>query len=96
MEYITPLPGYSLRPAGVYYFKKRETIIMGYKLKSISGAGKRFRVRGNGKFKRASAFRRHLLTAKTTKTKRHLRGDSPQTVHASDQASIRQMLPNAK
>ncbi len=44
------------------------------KMKTKSGAKKRFRVRGSGSVKRSQAFKRHILTKKTTKNKRHLRG----------------------
>lgn len=63
------------------------------KMKTKSGAAKRFRVRGNGSIKRSSAYMRHILTKKTTKRKRQLRGISE--VHASDVASVRSMLPYA-
>jgi large subunit ribosomal protein L35 len=63
------------------------------KMKTKSGAAKRFKVRGSGSIKRSQAFKRHILTKKTTKVKRQLRG--MQTVHESDVKSIRAMLPNA-
>lgn len=63
------------------------------KMKTKSGAAKRFRVRGSGSIKRACAFKRHILTKKSTKVKRQLRG--MQAVHESDVKSIRAMLPNA-
>jgi len=63
------------------------------KMKTKSGAAKRFKVRGSGSIKRSQAFKRHILTKKSTKVKRQLRG--MQTVHASDVKSIRAMLPNA-
>ncbi len=44
------------------------------KMKTKSGAKKRFRVRGSGTIKRAQAFKRHILTKKSTKSKRQLRG----------------------
>ena len=44
------------------------------KMKTKSGAKKRFRVRGSGSVKRSQAFKRHILTKKSTKNKRHLRG----------------------
>ena len=43
------------------------------KMKSKRGAAKRFKVRGSGGIKRAGAYKRHILTKKTTKRKRHLR-----------------------
>ncbi len=43
------------------------------KMKSNSGAGKRFRKTASGKYKRVSAFKSHILTSKSTKRKRKLR-----------------------
>ena len=61
------------------------------KLKTHRGAAKRFKKTGTGKFVRAKAFRRHILTSKTTKMKRQLRGG----VVVSDQnaAELSRMLP---
>lgn len=63
------------------------------KMKTKSGAAKRFKAGGSGRIKRGSAFRRHILTKKSTKRKRHLRGAS--SVHDSDTRSVRTMLPYA-
>jgi large subunit ribosomal protein L35 len=63
------------------------------KMKTKSGAKKRFRVRGSGSIKRSQAFKRHILTKKTTKNKRHLRG--PTGVDKTNADSIRAMLPYA-
>ena len=63
------------------------------KMKTKSGAKKRFIVLGNGGVKRAHAFKRHILTKKTTKNKRQLRGTS--MVNERDMASISKMLPYA-
>jgi len=63
------------------------------KLKSKSGAAKRFKALGNGRFKRTQANLRHILTKKSTKRKRHLRGST--AVNPSDHAHIRSMLPYA-
>jgi large subunit ribosomal protein L35 len=63
------------------------------KMKSKSGAKKRFRVRPGGTVKRGQAFKRHILTKKSTKTKRHLRGSA--AVHETDKGRIKQMLPMA-
>ena len=51
------------------------------KMKTKSGAAKRFKFRANGSIKRSQAFKRHILTKKTTKNKRpnedeRERGDS--------------------
>jgi len=42
------------------------------KMKSKSGAKKRFSLTGTGKIKRKSAFKNHILTKKETKRKRSL------------------------
>jgi len=42
------------------------------KMKTISGAKKRFRLTGSGKIKRKHAFKSHILTKKSTKQKRNL------------------------
>ena len=63
------------------------------KMKTKSGAKKRFRVRPGGTVKRGQAFKRHILTKKTTKNKRHLRGSV--AVHKTDMGHIAQMLPFA-
>ena len=43
------------------------------KMKTSRAAAKRFKVTGTGKLKRNKAYKRHILTKKTTKTKRNLR-----------------------
>jgi large subunit ribosomal protein L35 len=63
------------------------------KMKTKRSAAKRFTVRASGSIKRGQAFKRHLLTKKSTKSKRHLRG--PVAIHAADEASVRRMLPYA-
>lgn len=61
------------------------------KMKSNSGAKKRFKRTGSGKFKRSQANRRHILTKKSPKRKRKLR--KPALVHKSQQHQIEAMLP---
>ena len=63
------------------------------KMKTKSGAKKRFRVRGSGSIKRSQAFKRHILTKKTTKSKRQLRGST--SVDSTNADSVRAMLPYA-
>ena len=63
------------------------------KMKTKSSAKKRFKVLGNGGIKRAHAFKRHILTKKTTKTNRQLRGTA--MVNERDVASVHKMLPYA-
>lgn len=42
-------------------------------MKTSRSAAKRFKVTGTGKLKRNKAYKRHILTKKTTKNKRNLR-----------------------
>ena len=63
------------------------------KMKTNRGAAKRFKRDASGSFKRNSSHRRHILTKKSTKRKRHLR--STEMVHESDVKSVRKMLPYA-
>jgi len=62
-------------------------------MKTKSGAKKRFRVRGSGSIKRSMAFKRHILTKKSTKNKRQLRGSTG--VHSTNVDSVKAMLPYA-
>lgn len=61
------------------------------KMKSNSGAKKRFRFTGSGKVKFKKAFHNHILTKKSTKRKRKMRKTG--IVNASDQARVEKMLP---
>ena len=61
------------------------------KLKTHSGAAKRFKKTGTGKFKRGHAFKRHILTSKATKRKRHL--DTDTMVDKADQKKVARMIP---
>jgi large subunit ribosomal protein L35 len=63
------------------------------KMKTKSGAKKRFRVRGSGSIKRSQAFKRHILTKKTTKSKRQRRGSTE--IHSTNMDSVRAMMPFA-
>jgi large subunit ribosomal protein L35 len=63
------------------------------KMKTKSGAKKRFKIRAGGTVKRSQAFKRHILTKKTTKSKRQLRGMT--SVVAADVKSVRAMMPYA-
>ena len=53
----------------------------------------RSRVRPGGTVKRGQAFKRHILTKKTTKNKRHLRGTVG--VFETDMKAVAKMLPYA-
>jgi len=63
------------------------------KMKTKSGAAKRFKIRAGGSIKRGQAFKRHILTKKTTKSKRHLRGAVQ--ISDADVKSVRRMMPYA-
>jgi large subunit ribosomal protein L35 len=61
------------------------------KLKTHRGAAKRFKKTGTGKITRSAAFKRHILTSKTTKRKRQMRGAVQ--IADADAAKVRRMLP---
>ncbi len=63
------------------------------KMKTKSGAAKRFKAQGSGGIKRTKAFLRHILTKKSTKRKRNMRGMTQ--VDPSNIKSVRAMLPYA-
>ncbi|MBD5210799.1 MAG: 50S ribosomal protein L35 [Bacteroidales bacterium] len=60
------------------------------KVKTNSGAKKRFALTGSGKIKRKHAFKSHILTKKTKKQKRNLTHFS--TVAKADEASVKALL----
>lgn len=60
------------------------------KLKTNSGAKKRFKVTGTGKIKRKHAFHSHILTKKSTKRKRILA--SATLVSDQDESRIKSLL----
>jgi len=60
------------------------------KMKTISGAKKRFKKTGTGKIKRKHAFKSHILTKKSTKRKRNLTKFS--VVDKSNEKQIKVML----
>lgn len=61
------------------------------KMKSNSGAAKRFSRSASGKFKHRQSHRSHILTKKSTKRKRQLRANV--AVHDNDQKLIARMVP---
>ncbi|NOX46894.1 MAG: 50S ribosomal protein L35 [Chlorobi bacterium] len=60
------------------------------KMKTKSGAKKRFSFTGSGKLKRKHAYKSHILTKKSKKRKRNLGYFS--IVDKADAANIRQLL----
>ena len=61
------------------------------KIKTHSGAKKRFKLTKTGKVKRAHAFTSHILTKKSTKRKRNLRQGAYADV--TNEAAIKRMIP---
>ncbi len=61
------------------------------KMKSNSGAAKRFKRNAAGGYKRGQSHLRHILTKKSSKRKRHL-GEMLE-IHANDVRMVRRMLP---
>jgi large subunit ribosomal protein L35 len=61
------------------------------KLKTKKSAAKRFSKSGTGKLLRSKAYRRHLLTHKSSKQKRGLCGKAP--VYSGDVSRIERMVP---
>ncbi len=60
------------------------------KVKTNSGAKKRFALTGSGKIKRKHAFKRHILTKKTKKQKLALTHDT--IVSSADVKNVKRML----
>ena len=61
------------------------------KMKTNRAAAKRFKVTGTGKLKRSKAYKRHILTKKTRKTKRNLRKAA--LVDATNVKNMKKILP---
>ncbi len=61
------------------------------KMKSNSGAKKRFKVTGSGKVKRKKAGKQHILTKKTRKRKRNLGKDT--LVDKTQEKNVKKMIP---
>ena len=64
------------------------------KMKSHSGAKKRFKKTASGKFKYQRVFKRHLMSNRATKRKRQLR--RPGYVNHAHQHQIEALLPYAE
>lgn len=61
------------------------------KMKTNSGAKKRFRKTATGKIKRKHAYKSHLLAHKSRKRKRNLR--KPDLIQKVDRKNIERLLP---
>ena len=63
------------------------------KIKTHRGAAKRFKLTATGKIKRSQAYKRHILTKKTTSRKRKL--DQEVMVSKGDHLKVLKMIPYA-
>ncbi len=61
------------------------------KMKTNRSAAKRFKVTGTGKLKRNKAYKRHILTKKSAKTKRNLR--KPAITDQTNVKNMKKILP---
>jgi large subunit ribosomal protein L35 len=61
------------------------------KLKTHRGAAKRFKKTAGGKILRSKAFKQHILTSKSSKRKRRMRGTVE--VSKADAAKLSRMMP---
>ena len=61
------------------------------KIKTHRGAAKRFSKTGNGKITHAKAFKQHILTSKTAKRRRGLRGTT--VASPADTPRLEKMIP---
>ena len=60
------------------------------KMKTASGAKKRFKLTASGKIKRKHAFKSHIMTKKGTKQKRNLTHSA--LVHKADEKNVKLQL----
>lgn len=60
------------------------------KMKTNSGAKKRFKLTGTGRLRRKKAFHSHILTKKSQKRKRNLRSGT--LVDAADEPRMKKLL----
>ena len=61
------------------------------KIKTHSGAKKRFKLSKNGKPMRGHAYKSHILTKKSTKRKRNLR--KVEVADTTNQRQIKRLIP---
>ncbi|WP_123054339.1 50S ribosomal protein L35 [Clostridium sp. JN-1] len=61
------------------------------KMKTKRSAAKRFKVTGTGKLKRSKAFKSHILTKKSAKTKRNLRKAG--YVSSTQEKTMKELMP---
>ena len=61
------------------------------KMKTHSGAAKRFSLTKSGKVKRAKAYKSHILNKKSSKRKRNLRKGT--YISTAEQKNVRVLIP---
>ena len=61
------------------------------KMKTSRAAAKRFKVTGTGKLKRVKAYKSHILTKKSAKTKRNLRKAT--ITDSTNEKNMKKILP---
>lgn len=61
------------------------------KMKTSKSAAKRFKLTGTGKLKRSKAYKQHILTKKSSKTKRNLR--KPEMTDSTNVKNMKKILP---
>ncbi len=61
------------------------------KMKTKRSVVKRFKITGTGKLKRSKAFKRHILTKKSAKTKRNLRKAG--LVSETQEKTMKKLMP---
>ena len=61
------------------------------KMKTSRAAAKRFKKTGTGKLKRVKAYKRHILTKKSAKTKRNLRKST--MTDSTNEKNMKKILP---
>ena len=61
------------------------------KMKTSRAAAKRFKATGTGKLKRNKAYKSHILTKKTAKTKRNLRKSA--ITDKTNEKTMKKILP---
>ena len=78
-------------PAALQIQKENRREVKMPKMKSNKSAAKRFKVSGTGKLIRNKAYKRHILTKKSTKVKRNLRQST--VIDATNEKNMKKILP---
>jgi len=84
---------FTIKPPIGTTFNSNSIRFKSYKMKTHSGAKKRFRILGNGKFKRFKAGKRHLNTGVSRSKIRRL--SNPVYSHPSQMNHLKKLMPYA-